>query len=182
MMEEEDDEMMDEDEDDYMMEEDNSEGEDMEEPKLKHQTTQQIGHEYEYELQNPNETLNALMSKVKKLENQLDGMIESCEWGFFWNLLRKNRFMLDDSIAKVQDQIDVAMSRPVNPLPADKKTFLCEIDEMEYEPHEIAHLGCGHYFCKYNYENYIKELISKGPSCIEARCPHHDESNPKSRC
>ena len=36
---------------------------------MKHQTTQQIGHEYDYEIMNQDTLLNSMMSKVKKLEN-----------------------------------------------------------------------------------------------------------------
>ena len=110
----------------------------------------------------------------------MDGMIESCEWGFFWNLLRKNRFMLDDAKSKVQDRIDEAMSRPIRELPTGQIT--CMIDECDYEPHEIAHLGCGHYCCRWCYQNYIEELITRGPVCIEFKCPYHDLQNPKKNC
>ena len=68
MDEEEDDMMMEEDEEEMMMEEED-EGDFPEEPQLKHQTTQQIGHDYDYEIMNQDTLLNSMMSKVKKLEN-----------------------------------------------------------------------------------------------------------------
>jgi ariadne-1 len=51
--------------------------------------------------------------------------------------------------------------------------FRCRICCDDVSMSTMFSLGCDHFFCRPCYAEYLKQLISDGPSCVHAVCPEH---------
>ena len=51
---------------------------------------------------------------------------------------------------------------------------MCMIDYMPVEKHHSTDLGCGHTVCHECWQDYIKQRVKEGQTCIYTKCPEPD--------
>jgi hypothetical protein len=92
-----------------------------------------------------------LESKIVSIANSFQEC--NIEPGYYWNILRKNNFFINQAVTHCNDHVfEIMEQRCIKPI-TDKTCCLCA---EEYEEHFLVHLGCSHAFCAECLEECIK--------------------------
>jgi ariadne-1 len=125
------------------------------------------------EILQANEIRSVMLSKLVNFKNKFD--YANFSEGHFLEWLRKQNFMLDKAVDRLQERLYELLDNPryQNVVLDKNEKYMCNILCDEYEADQIRHFGCGHTFEESCMDEYITEEVKrKGPPSIDTRCPY----------
>jgi hypothetical protein len=145
-----------------------SEGENLPELTLGRQETCEISRDYRFEVLGTEQLRDIFLRKISQISSKFD--YAQIDQSVFFEKLRQNNFLVEESFDKVEDEILGLMEeRKVEAVGEEwKKCGLCM---EEFGKDGQKHFGCGHAFCGECMGEYLKFKFEEGPSAIHAKCP-----------
>jgi len=150
-----------------------NDSDDEEEEEVQRMTSKKINEEYKYEIVNQDKLFSELQTKIIAVKSHFE--YANLDEGETLNNLRKNKFLVESTCEKLQDEVLKNMENCCGGMDEEEVKndgqLICMVDYMPLEKHQGQDLGCGHLVCNECWGYYIVEKVKNGIESLTIRCP-----------